>query len=586
MYTYIQAVFKNKLYKKSILMMTLFIIVNCLKTTLYNYFLIPQVSKNIFIYKFWYTLLITVIVYSVVWLFRSRYVFLAVYVVQGLFIFVNISYFLYYHSYLHFLQWISLFKEALISASHLANPTSVQLLVVFIDVPFALYILFKCYKPEFRKLHIPYLKQAILLLTLLVLLVVEIVNFQNHKSIVQYMDDRYTGETKIVETYGTFVNGALNIFKNYSEAKLIQQITYGSKITGDSATAQHPNYVVIQVESMDANIVKQQHHGQNVMPFLSSLRQNSVYYPYMLSYHKGGGTSDTEFSIINSVESLDSFPAIKLTSYNYPNSMVSKLAGENYSTMAFHGNVGTFYNRNIALSKMGFNKFYDISTMNYKDEGWGAPDDKVFSFALEKMEKAKKPFFSYIITMTSHGPFESARNYYNNENYDDIEEELVKNYFNSFNYVDNCIRDFVTEVQKKYPDTYIIIYGDHTPNLSNKDFYQASFIDVDKYLEFVPLFIITPDQQKYMENSEVASFLDIAPTVLKTSGVPYSLNSNGADLLYQGAPKKKIPLKGTSYDRKTLFDKISNYSYNENEPTWIKYLPSFISSNLIERHTK
>jgi phosphoglycerol transferase MdoB-like AlkP superfamily enzyme len=569
---------------------------NAIKLSLYNYFLIPQATKDILFYKFLFTLLCSVIIFTIVLSFRSRYVFLIVMVAQGIYCFTNISYYLYYHSYLHFLQWISLFKEALISATHLANPKSAQLLVVFIDVPFALYIFLRYFKKETRKYSLPLFKYTALVISLIILVIVETNNYSEKRSVAQYMDDRYTGETEIVERYGTLVNSAVNIIKNYSETKLIEQIHYGRKQTNTnligvgkdpgkpSLNAKNPNFIVIQVESMDANIVRQHYKDSYVMPYLNSLTKNSIYYPYTLSYHQGGGTSDAEFSIISSVEPLDSFPAIKLTSYGYPNSAISKLSKASYDTMAFHGNVGTFYNRNIALSKMGFKKFYDISAMNYDDEGWGAPDDKVFSFALNKLKGSKQPFISYIITMTSHGPFESARNYYNNPLYDDIETELVRDYFNSFSYVDESIKNFVTEVQDKYPNTYVIIYGDHTPNLNSEDFFQASFIDGDKYFEFVPLFIITPDKQKRIEDSVVASFLDISPTILSASKIPFTVFSDGSNLLQKNIYYQNIPLKGDSFDRAWLFDKISNYKYAEAEPIWKKYLPSFISSNLIEKH--
>lgn len=588
--------FKDKAYRKSFIAIVLFIFMNAVKTSLYNYFMLPKVTMDIFEYKFLITLICTIIFYTLVFSTRSRYLFLLAVALQGVYIFTNISYYLYYHSYLHFLQWISLFKEAMISASHLANPKNAQLLVVFIDIPLALYIFFKSFKKEFKKYTVSLVRYSVLLVALLILLVVEVHNYQDGKSVVQYMDDRYTGETEIVERYGTLVNSAVNIFKNYSETKMIANLHYGRKQTSSGSisgspgpgtiSSASPNIVVIQVESMDANIVKQQYKGTYIMPFLSSLRENSIYYPYTFSYHQGGGTSDSEFSTINSVEPLDSFPAIKLTSYSYPNSYVARLAKASYNTMAFHGNVGTFYNRNIALSKMGYKKFYDINSMNYEDEGWGAPDDKVFSFALGKMSASKQPFMTHIITMTSHGPFESARNYYNNELYDDIEDEIVKNYFNSFSYVDQSIEKFVKDTQAKFPNTYIIIYGDHTPNINNTDFSQASFIEGDKYFEFVPLFILTPDKQKHYENKEVASFLDIAPTVLAASKIPYEIRSDGSNLLENNIRFLKIALKGSFFDRAWLYQRVSTAKYSEEEPLWRKYLPSFISSNLIEKHRK
>lgn len=592
------AAFKSRPYRNTFVIIALFIFINAVKLSLYNYFLIPQTTREILVYKFGFTLLCSTVILLIILSIRSRYLFLIFMIAQGIYCFTNISYFLYYHSYLHFLQWISLFKEAMISATHLANPKSMQLLVVFIDAPLALYIFIKYFKKEANKIKLPVLKYTLVIIALVILLAVETNNYYQNKSIVQYMDDRYTGETEIVERYGTLSNSVVNIIKNNSESKLIRQIHYGHKLSNSNTigigndpknsylNSQNPNFAIIQVESMDANIVRQQYKGSYIMPFLNSMTKNSIYYPYTLSYHQGGGTSDAEFSVINSVEPLESFPAIKLTSYGYQNSVIAKLDKASYDTLAFHGNVGTFYNRNIALSKMGFQKFYDIGSMNYEDEGWGAPDHKVFSFALDKMKKAGKPFVSYVITMTSHGPFESVRNYYNNPVYDDIDNEIVKNYFNSFSYVDESIRDYVRAIQKAFPNTYVIIYGDHTPNINTEDFAQASFIDGDKYFEFVPLFIITPDKQKYQENSVVASFLDVSPTILEASGLPYSVFSDGSSLIKRNANPMNIPLKGSYFDRSWLYDKISTYKYSEEEPLWKKYLPSFISSNLIEKHRR
>ena len=136
---------KNKPYRNAVIVSAILIILNAFKTTLFNFLMLPKTGEGMLGYKFWISLLVCVIVFSFVLSLKSRYIFLIVYIIQGIYCFTNISYFLYYHSYLHFLQWISLFKEAMISASHFANPISVQLLVVFIDVPVALYIFFKCF---------------------------------------------------------------------------------------------------------------------------------------------------------------------------------------------------------------------------------------------------------------------------------------------------------------------------------------------------------------------------------------------------------------------------------------------------------
>jgi len=154
------------------------------------------------------------------------------------------------------------------------------------------------------------------------------------------------------------------------------------------------------------------------------------------------------------------------------------------------------------------------------------------------------------------------------------------------NYVDDSIKNFVSKIQAEIPNTYIFIYGDHTPNIQSEEYHQASLINEDKYFEFVPLFIITPDNKKRVENSAVASFLDISPTILKSSNISYSLYSNGTNLLGSRDKLKDIPLKGGFFNRQMLYNSISKYTYSDKEPLWRKYLPSFITSNLIERHKK
>ncbi len=588
----ITTAFSNKNFVKSLIAIIIFILLNTLKTVIYNVFLLPQANSDIFTYKFWFVLITSTIILLFVLGFCSRVWFAILLLAQGIYMFTNISYYLYYHSYLHIMQWFSLFKEAAISATHLANPKSAQLLIVFLDVPVIIYLLIKYYTPEVKKIRKSKIRYAVIALCLICLTITEGINISNNKSINDFMGDRYSGESKIVERYGTTINAAINIFKNYSEEKLIEQFEYGqiqksnenlSALTNNQVQ-KAPNFVIVQVESMDSNIVKQKYNDQYVMPFLAGLMETSVYYPYTLSYHQGGGTSDTEFSIINSIQPLDSFPAIKLSTYSHSNSFVSKLKNASYETMAFHGNVGTFYNRDISFHKMGFNKFYDIKSMKFEDEGWGAPDHKVFDFAFNKMQQTKQPFCSYVITMTSHGPFESSRNYYNNPRFDDIEDEIVMNYYNSMSYVDESLKNFVNNIRAKFPNTYIFIVGDHTPNINEPEFYQSSFIDGDKYLEFVPLFIVTPDNKQYVETTQVASFLDISPTILERSGISYSVLSNGHNLLTPQKNTINIDLKGSSFDRSWLYEKISNIEYSEEEPIWRKYLPNFIKSDLFEKH--
>lgn len=184
----------------------------------------------------------------------------------------------------------------------------------------------------------------------------------------------------------------------------------------------------------------------------------------------------------------------------------------------------------------------------------GAPDKDVFNFASETIKKLEEPYLAYIITMTSHTPFSNVNRYFSKSIYDDIELKVVKNYFNSMTYVDQCIKNFVEEIQND--DTYIFIYGDHTPNIYSDLFWQASYKEDDKQFEFVPLIIITPDNKKFKNENEAASFLDFAPTILNNSGISFSIKTDGRDLLDPDSERKDIPYKGSKYDREDFVEKI------------------------------
>jgi lipoteichoic acid synthase len=552
-----------------------FLILNALKIALFNGFLITKQDEGIFIYKFILTLLVVTLIYPLIYRAGSRITMAFFYVLQVLYMTVSLGYYLYFRSYLHILQYFSLFREAFSVAGNSAVPFDAKMLVVLIDLPVFIFILAACKGPGRQKIRLGKTAMAAMLASLLILASIETFNYVHKDSIINMVKDTFTGESPIVERYGTLADNIVDLIHNGSNNSLSSRLNYGKEQSSGTQpvmksaevknpiepaevkTSAQPNYILIQVESMDANIVNQMYKGSYVTPYLHALESKSVYYPYTMSYHEGGGTSDCEFSVLNSVEPLSDYPALKLSGYDYPNSMVKILNDASYTTLAFHGNVGSFYNRDVAFPRIGYSGFYDMQKMQLPESGWGLPDDAVFNYAFNNLKTVNGVFFAHVITMTSHEPFNSARNYYNNSLYDDIGDKTVKEYYNSMSYVDKSIQDFVNKVQANFKNTYIIIYGDHTPNIKSSMYSQASFSMNGKYFEFVPMMIVTPDGTARKEKNEVASFLDIAPTVLKTSGIPCDFRSDGLDLAGSAPGIGNLPFKGGSYDRSLLFTNAS-----------------------------
>ncbi len=539
-----------------------FILASILKVTVFNHVLVPNADKWMFRYKFLMTGLIVLITYPVLFRFRKRTLFVVFYIIQTLYIVINMSYYMYFHNYLHVEQFISNFYEGATAVLNASSPNNPILLAAVMDLPF--FILVLALYPRVQRLRIK-LKvpvAAVVVMSMIITAAAQYGHYKDEIFITQIANGLRLGESYIVQRYGTFTNSIVSVAKMGNEQQLIESFRYGPERTNDKEAQSNPDIFIIQVEALESEIVNKKHEGSQIMPFLNSLTSESVYYPYMVSYHFYGGTSDCEFSVINTVEPLTYYTSIKLISYDYPNSFVKRLTDGPYNAYAFHGNIGRYYNRDIALKRFGFDEFYDIARMQMEDVGWGAPDSQVFDFSLSTVSGSEAPVLSYVITMSSHGPFTNVSNYYNDPAFDNVKDKKLRDYYNSMAYVDRTIMEYVTQIRSKYDNAYMIIFGDHTPQVENEA-HKEAFMMIDDYrYEFVPLFIITPDGMKYKEDKQVASFIDIAPTVLNISGVSYSIRTDGKDLL---APEEKagtISFRGLEWDRQELFGRITKVLEN------------------------
>jgi lipoteichoic acid synthase len=535
----------------------LFVLAAVIKIALFNQLLVPNADKWMFRYKILFTGLIVLITYPILFRFKKRTLFTVFYIAQVLYIVTNMSYYMYFHNYLHVEQFISNFYEGAVAVLNASSPKDPILLIAVADLPLFI-ILFILYPRANRlmiKLRFPVL--AAVGLSVLIMAAAQYGHYKDNIFITQIANSLRYGESYIVQRYGTFANGIVSIAKMGSEQQLIESFHYGPERNNEKTVPDNPDIFIVQVESMESEIINKKYEGKYIMPFLNLLTSESVYYPYMVTYHFYGGTSDCEFSAINTVEPLTYYTSIKLISYDFPNSFVKRLTAGPYKAYAFHGNIGRYYNRDIAFKRFGFDKFFDIAAMGFADVGWGAPDDKVLDFSLNAVRDAGAPVLSYVITMSSHGPFTNVSNYYNDPAFGDIEDKKLRDYYNSMAYVDNTLKEYVTQVRENYDNAYIIIFGDHTPQVGNES-YKEAFMEIDDYrYEFVPLFIITPDGMKHKEDKQVASLIDVAPTVLDISGVEYSIRTDGRDLLDFGEKAGKIPFRGLEWDRDELFKRIT-----------------------------
>ncbi|MEI6213709.1 MAG: LTA synthase family protein, partial [Desulfuromonadales bacterium] len=541
--------------------LNMFLVLNAVKL-LFVHRLLDSYNVDMFIVILAIEYVVSVYLYFVATLATgSRLIFVASYLLQAIFIAVALNYNFIFASNIHINIISKLYWEFLaVGENALSTTTAAAAGIALLDVYFAVKLV-----RDFKNIRSVVFGDTGICVRQIIAGGVALVLAVTSVNAYEFLEtgnspDRYKEiEDYSLHHYGMFASSYLELynFRNTKESvNKLKRWREGNsqQISGKRQQGGVPSVLLIQVESLDANIIGQKWHGKLITPYLSRIAKENVYFPYTLSYRSAGGTSDTEIAILNNVEPLSDTPTISIQSYDFPNSLPRVFRNNNFNVRAFHGNEGRYYNRDAAYSQMGYDIFYDQQRMMLPTEGWGASDARVFDFALQHLSSKRKPFFDYIITMSSHEPFTNVHNYYTTDRFNDVTPQRLKDYFVSISYTDRSLGLLVNSVREKYPNSYIFIFGDHTPYvLRNKSSYGIAMTDVDdRAMQFVPMIIITPDHKKKQESRYAASFLDIAPTIIRNNNINYTYQIQGDDLLGE-LKNTMIPYKGKQYPRDYLF---------------------------------
>jgi lipoteichoic acid synthase len=541
----------------AVLFFVLFVLANAAKTAVFNRLLIdapPLPTAAVPLCGLYNKIVILSVLFLLMTRPKYRFWFAGFYILQQLYMYVNLSYHFNLEGYIHISQYVLLYSEAFDLMKYSAVPHDPRMWYLAVDAPFFLCLLF--FYPGFRRISMRYFKPALLSAAIAVFIAVCLWK-PPEVSAKQLMSDPYTTVSPVVRNYGLLMFNIVDFFNYRQKREDLIALRYGPEVHAPGSRPPHPSIVMLQVESMGGFIIDHKYRDSYVMPYLHGLSGRCVFFPYMLSYHEAGSTSDCEFSVINSVEPFDNYPSIRLQYYHYPNSMLKQLAKAQYGVFAFHGNRGAFFSRNIAFPKMGFATYFDMEAMGLAEQGWGAPDSAVFSFVSRNIRTEKQPFLYYVITMSSHEPYTLVKSYYSNARFAHEDAVSARNYLNSMSYVDGRIQAFVTDVRAACPECHIFIYGDHAAVIDKNVYRKTTFESDNRLFEFVPLFIITPDSRVYRETACAASFIDVARTVLDVSGVPYRVYTRGQNLLAPPLKNSSVSYRGGVYTRTELYAKIA-----------------------------
>lgn len=330
------------------------------------------------------------------------------------------------------------------------------------------------------------------------------------------------------------------------------------------------NVIIIHLESFQQFLLNLKVNGKAVTPFLNSLYRNRHTISFSNFYHQVGlgRTSDAENMLETGTYGIaDGSLFTSLGSQNTFQAAPQILHLHGYSSAVFHGNVGTFWNRNDVYKNLGYDYFFDqnyFSNARTDKIGYGLKDKLLFAESIKYLERLQQPFYAKYITVTNHIPFDmDAEDLDPNFKTTNTRDETINNYFQTAHYLDQAVREFFNylHVSGLYKNTLVIIYGDHygLSNSENQTLAPVIHESADTWnnynnvqMQRVP-FMIHANNLKGFRYSKVAGEIDVLPTLLNLLGISNKKYLQfGYNLLGQNYPQWVVFRNGTIVSRKYI----------------------------------
>ena len=284
-----------------------------------------------------------------------------------------------------------------------------------------------------------------------------------------------------------------------------------SIMTDTLLNTQRPNIVVILMESASEVFAE-------AMPRLQQLKREGINFEncYGNSYRTDRGTVCT-------LSGYPSFPTMSVMkmpkkSVELP-SIAKSLQQEGYATSYLYGGDINFTNMTSYLITTGWEKLHwkaDYTIEEQNSAKWGVRDDITFKTLYNQIMEAdpNKHFLMGYSTLSSHEPWDVPTH------------ELADEKMNAFNYLDQCIGDFVDKLKAtpQWENLLIVLLPDHGIRYQQID-------ETDQIRNHIPLVWIGGAVKAPRTISQVCNQSDLVATLLGQMGITHEAFSFSRDVL-------------------------------------------------------
>ena len=331
--------------------------------------------------------------------------------------------------------------------------------------------------------------------------------------------------------YGTIIQCASNNKQdcNPEEVAKLEPFFYESKYSIEYPPKE--NIILIIVEPLLSFPTVLKINGIEITPTLNKLVEKGAYYNNnMTSLIQLGESSDGQFTYLNGL-----IPKTKgVTIYDYFNNtfvslpkLLKKQKPGIECRMVIPTSSKTWRQDGVCI-QYGFDKLYsrkEYTLSNYK-ENW-LNDKLLFEYAASIDKNSKQPFFSLILTSSTHSPYTKAVEDYLIPFPDTYSEEL-KNYLSNVHYMDKYLGKYLNFLKENhlYHNSLIIIASDHS--ISN-DWLKSK--EEDNVSFQIPLYIVNSPQKIDKTSDYAITQADLFPTLLDLGGIHSEWRGVGNSLL-------------------------------------------------------
>lgn len=336
-------------------------------------------------------------------------------------------------------------------------------------------------------------------------------------------------------------------------------------------TMQGKNLIIIQVEALEQFAIGSKINGVEVTPNLNKWLKSTMYFNDYYYQIASGGTSDAEFMTNNSLYPAPQGAAYYLYAGNAYNSLPKELKAKGYTTAALHGYNQTFWNRNVMYKQLGFDNFYSENDYNINETvGMGISDKSFLTQSIDKLKNLKQPYYAFMITLSSHYPYDDVK-HYGNFNVGEYEGTLLGNYLKSIHYTDAQLGMFLDKLDKEgiSKNSVIALYGDHYAIPKSDINELEKFVGVPSMNDYqwmkyqkVPLMIHFPNAQYTGVKNIASGQMDLYPTLANMFGLP-SNDLFGKDMLNTTTGAVNFR-DGSFTDGKSFYVATTNSYFNVN----------------------